>query len=35
MVQSLPETTSHIIIDEVQKIPQLLDVIHYLIESTS
>lgn len=29
---SLPETVQHIVIDEVQKLPKLLDVIHLLIE---
>jgi len=35
IVQSLPDQTKHIIIDEVQKLPKLLDVVHYLIETTS
>jgi predicted AAA+ superfamily ATPase len=34
IVEALPETTTHIIIDEVQKIPKLLDLIHELIETT-
>ena len=34
IVQGLPETTSHIIIDEIQKVPKLLDIVHYLIEKT-
>ncbi|MFO1257760.1 MAG: ATP-binding protein [Gammaproteobacteria bacterium] len=34
IVAALPETTTHIIIDEIQKIPKLLDVVHHLIEST-
>ena len=33
-VLALPTTTRHIIIDEVQKLPKLLDVVHRLIEST-
>src|SRR3990167_7130208 len=35
MVKALPAATKHIIIDEVQKIPRLLDVVHDLIESTN
>lgn len=35
IVAALPETTTHIIIDEIQKIPKLLDLVHGLIESTS
>lgn len=31
----LATTKTHIIIDEVQKAPKLLDVVHYLIEATS
>ncbi|OGT61433.1 MAG: hypothetical protein A3E85_00795 [Gammaproteobacteria bacterium RIFCSPHIGHO2_12_FULL_45_12] len=34
MVKALPAATKHIIIDEVQKVPRLLDVVHDLIEST-
>lgn len=34
IVAALPFTITHIIIDEVQKIPKLLDVVHNLIEST-
>jgi len=34
ITQGLPTTTSHIIIDEIQKVPKLLDIVHYLIEST-
>lgn len=33
IVEALPENITHVIIDEVQKIPRLLDVIHLLIES--
>jgi len=35
IVNALPDTTSHIIIDEVQKIPKLLDLVHELIETTN
>ena len=35
LVEALPATITHIVIDEVQKVPQLLDVVHGLIESTS
>ncbi len=35
IVKGLPETITHVVIDEVQKVPQLLDVVHDLIESTS
>lgn len=34
IVRGLPNSTSHVIIDEVQKIPKLLDVVHELIETT-
>ncbi len=34
IVKALPENTTHIIIDEIQKLPKLLDMVHYLIEST-
>lgn len=34
-VQALPETIRYVIIDEIQKVPKLLDVVHSLIESTS
>lgn len=34
IVQALPEQTTHIIIDEVQKLPVLLDLVHELIETT-
>ena len=33
IVAALPESVTHVIIDEVQKVPQLLDVVHGLIES--
>lgn len=33
-VLALPEEVTHIVIDEVQKIPKLLDVVHYLIENS-
>lgn len=32
MVKALPSEISHVIIDEIQKIPKLLDVVHLLIE---
>src|SRR5262249_19806077 len=34
VVRALPDHITHIVIDEVQKVPKLLDVIHDLIEST-
>lgn len=33
MVQNLPPETTHVIIDEIQKSPKLLDVVHGLIET--
>ena len=33
IVLSLPTHVTHVIINEIQKIPKLLDVVHYLIES--
>lgn len=35
IVKALPETTSYVIIDEIQKLPKLLDVVHNLIETTN
>ena len=35
LVKALPPSITHIVIDEIQKIPKLLDVVHSLIESTS
>src|SRR4051812_20562570 len=32
IVRALPVNITHIIIDEIQKIPKLLDVVHILIE---
>ncbi len=32
IVEALPEAITHIIIDEIQKIPKLLDIVHLLIE---
>ena len=32
-VLALPESVSHVVIDEIQKAPRLLDVVHYLMES--
>lgn len=34
IVEALPTEITHVIIDEVQKIPKLLDVVHHLIETT-
>lgn len=34
IVLALPKEKTHIVIDEVQKIPKLLDIVHQLIEST-
>lgn len=33
MVEALPSSTTHVVIDEVQKLPKLLDIVHDLIES--
>jgi len=33
-VRALPNSVTHIVIDEVQKVPKLLDVVHSLIESS-
>jgi len=35
IVKALPATTTHIIIDEIQKLPKLLDIVHHLIETTN
>lgn len=35
IVEGLPDETTHVIIDEVQKIPKLLDLVHNLIETTN
>lgn len=35
IVDALPASTTHVIIDEIQKIPKLLDVVHNLIESST
>jgi len=35
IVQALPDTITHVIIDEIQKLPKLLDLVHHLIESTN
>ena len=32
VVESLPQVIQHIVIDEVQKVPKLLDLVHYLLE---
>jgi predicted AAA+ superfamily ATPase len=34
IVRAMPAHKTHIIIDEIQKIPKLLDVVHFLIESS-
>lgn len=34
MVMAMPSDQKHVVIDEIQKIPKLLDVVHGLIEST-
>lgn len=34
IVNALPSSTDHIIIDEIQKVPKMLDMVHHLIEST-
>jgi predicted AAA+ superfamily ATPase len=34
VVRALPHETTHVIIDEVQKVPKLLDLVHELIETT-
>lgn len=33
-VKAMPATHTHVVIDEIQKVPKLLDAVHYLIEST-
>lgn len=35
IVNALPPKTTHVIIDEIQKIPKMLDIVHNLIESTN
>jgi predicted AAA+ superfamily ATPase len=35
IVEALPKEVDHIIIDEIQKVPRLLDVVHSLIEKTN
>ncbi len=34
IVRALPENKRYVIIDEIQKLPKLLDIVHYLIETT-
>lgn len=34
IVLALPKEKTHIVLDEVQKVPKLLDIVHHLIEST-
>lgn len=33
LVDALPDTARHVIIDEIQKVPKLLDVVHLLLEN--
>lgn len=33
IAKSLPQTCTHLVIDEIQKLPKLLDVVHFLVES--
>jgi uncharacterized protein len=33
LVEAMPESSKYVIIDEIQKIPKLLDIVHLLIES--
>lgn len=35
IVNALPNKTKYIVIDEVQKVPKLLDIVHHLIEKTN
>lgn len=35
ITKALPNETTHIIIDEIQKLPKLLDIVHELIETTT
>jgi len=35
IVQGLPESITHVIIDEIQKVPKLLDVVHRLMGATT
>lgn len=35
MVEAAPTKVEHVIIDEIQKVPPLLDIVHYLIEKTN
>ncbi|MBS0359500.1 MAG: ATP-binding protein [Proteobacteria bacterium] len=35
IVLALPETIQHVVLDEIQKVPKLLDVVHDLIEKTN
>lgn len=34
IVRAMPNSQTHVIIDEIQKVPKLLDIVHDLIEST-
>jgi uncharacterized protein len=35
IVEGLPETVTHVVVDEIQKLPKLLDIVHSLIEKTN
>ena len=35
IIDALPDSITHVIIDEIQKVPKLLDTVHQLIESSS
>src|SRR3990167_1000686 len=35
VVRALPDSQEHVVIDEIQKIPKLLDIVHHLIEITN
>jgi len=35
IIEALPKNITHVVIDEIQKLPRLLDVVHELIEKTS
>jgi predicted AAA+ superfamily ATPase len=34
VVRALPQAVSHVVIDEIQKVPKLLDIVHMLVEET-
>jgi len=33
LVEAMPNSMTHVVIDEIQKVPKLLDVVHLLLES--